>query len=206
MNDRMIGIIATVDQNGLYAIGDSLPWSTPLGTTHLKRDAERFNLVTKRTAPEGKVNTVIVGYDTAQALGMHPFKGRRLIVLSDRVDLQAINKERNESTKIYAARSARQAIRLASGWSDSGHIFFAGGAPGIWLDALCTGLCTCAFVTILKCDAFQLSPLQDEPFRAPDILYDETFVNMKRDEGLPVIEDRWEDSSVELEFRNYEKA
>lgn len=204
MTHRMISIVATLDQTGLYDIAGQLPWGTALGKSHLKWEVERFDLITKKTAPAGKVNTVVVGYGTAKTKGWYPFEGSRLIVLSQNLDVHSKNKDRPESMKIYTASNARQAIRLASGWKDSGHIIFLGGSPGVWSDALQTGLCTNAFITVVKCDAFQLSPIKDEPFRAPELLRDETFSGMTR-VVTESVNDSWEDRQVELEFRNYEK-
>lgn len=210
MKNRMIGIIGAVDQNGIYSIddegpSDKLPWGNGLGKTHLKWDAERFALLTKRTAPAGKVNTVVVAYGTARVMGMYPFKGRRLIVLANRLATGTINKDRAEDSKIYTAQNAEQAISLALSWRDGGHIFFAGGAPGLWWDALGTGLCTCAFVTVVQCDAPAVSAFKGRPLESRELLRDETFVNMKRIETAAV-DDMWEDIPVELEFRNYKKV
>lgn len=205
MNDRMIGIIATVDQNGLYQVGDQVPWGNTPGKTDLKYDNEHFHLITRQVVPAGKKNVIVAGYETAKSLAMHPFKDCRTIVLMNPVSLQRVNQGRSGDQVIYAEKTAEQALRRAIAWKDCGHVFFVGTGAGITSDILRLKLCNCAFVTIVKCDAFALSRIKDEPFYAKSLLEDSTFAGMRR-EITAEVEDMWETTPVELEFRNYKKA
>lgn len=205
MKNRMIGIIGAVDQNGLYGIGEHMPWGTPLGTSCLRQDTKHFVQITRKTAPEGKKNTLIVGHQTAKAFNMYPLPGRRMIVVSRTLQVGRFNVERPEERKIYAARTCQEALGLALSWGDGAHVFFSGGRD-IWAQGLKSELCNCAFITLVRCDAFAESPFRDEPFYAPELLQDETFLPMKRAKRPQIVPDMWGDISVKLEFRNYKKT
>lgn len=201
----MIGIIGAFDEYGLYGIGPHMPWGKEDGKSALKLDEGRFIAVTKDSAPEGRTNTLVVGRGTAEAMGMRPLAKRRTIILSQTLDERRLNEGLPEGSKLFVARNAQQAVSRALSWSDAGHIFFAGGYE-VWLQGLKSGLCTHAFITIVKCNALKRSTFTGEPRYAPEMTLDETFVGMKQPENLPPLEDVWEDRSVELEFRNYMKA
>lgn len=206
MKNRMIGVIGAFDENGLYGIGPHIPWSTPEGRSHLKLDMGRFVLVSRTSAPEGTKNTLIVGRGTAEAMGMRTLPGRHMIVLSQTLDESTLNGSSKEigDNWLYVARNAQQAVERACSFKDGGHVFFAGGYE-VWLQGLKSGLCTNAFITVVKIDARKHSTFTGDPRYAPEMLRDETFIGMKRSEDLPLVDDMWESSPVELEFRNYGK-
>jgi dihydrofolate reductase len=207
MKNRMIGVLGAFDKYGLYGIGPHIPWGTPEGRSHLKLDMGRFVLVSRTSAPKGMRNTLIVGRDTAEAMGMHPLPGRRMIILSRTLDESMLNGNptRTGDNQLYVARNAQQAVERACSFEDGGHVFFAGGYE-VWLQGLTSGFCTHAFITVVKTDARKHSTFTGEPKYAPEMLHDETFVGMKRSEDLPSADDIWKDMRVELEFRNYANA
>lgn len=205
MNNRMIGIIATLDENGLHEIGNQVPWGNIPGKTAFRYDNERFHIIARMMAPAGKRNVVVTDHETAKAMVMYPFEGCRTIVLARNLNLNRINYGRREDKVIYTARNPEQALDLALSWKNCGHVLFAGVGFGAVSHMLRTKLCNCAFVTVVKCDTFARSPFKDEPFHARFMLDDAAFLGMERT-TTSLVDDMWDDEPVELEFRNYEKV
>jgi dihydrofolate reductase len=201
MEKRTIGIVGAFDRNGVYGIGPHLPWAGGDGRSLLKLDMARFVEITRRTVPlEGKQNVLVVGRGTMKAMDWHPLPGRHTIILSQTLTKDDIRAKIPSGKHVGLARNVQQAIDEALKLPDCGNILFGGGYD-VWLQALKSGMCTHAFITVAMCDSVAMSAHQGEVRRAAEILDHATFPNMKV-EGFQV-SDIWGEQDIELEFRNY---
>ena len=202
MEKRIIGVVGAFDRNGIYGIGPHLPWGSADGRSKLKLDMGRFVEVTRKSAPEGKQNVLVIGRGTAEAMDMRPLPGRHMVVISNTLDEKAVNATLPDGKKIAVVKNVQQAIERATAFDDCGHILFGGGYE-VWLQALKSGLCTHAFITVVMCDSDVMSLYCDEVRQAPEMTNHATFVDMTVESYQ--VNDKWDDKDVELEFRNYMK-
>nr|AIA17772.1 Dihydrofolate reductase [uncultured bacterium] len=204
MNDRMISIIGAFDRNGVFGIGEHLPWSGPDGRSLIRMDMGRFVQATRDTVfGKGKQNVLVIGRGSMDAMGWRPLPRRHTIVLSQTINQKEANEKVPEGKRVWVARNAAQALETALSITDCGHVFFGGGET-VWLEALKSGLCNRAFITMIECDTVAASEHKGTVRKLPEMLLDETF------EGMQVehirLDDTWGDREVMLDFRNYEKA
>lgn len=113
MKTRIIGVVGAFDENGVYGIGLNLPWGSSDGRSLLKLDMGRFVEVTRRTAPEGKRNVLVIGRGTAEAMGMSPLPGRHMIVISNTLNEAEINKDRPKEKQLAVVKNTTEAIERA---------------------------------------------------------------------------------------------
>lgn len=202
MKTRIIGVVGAFDENGVYGIGLNLPWGSSDGRSLLKLDMGRFVEVTRRTAPEGKRNVLVIGRGTAEAMGMSPLPGRHMIVISNTLNEAEINKDRPKEKQLAVVKNTTEAIERALKYEDCGNIFFGGGYD-VWLQALKSGVCTHAFTTIVMCDTAKMSSHQGAIRKAPEMSVHETFAGMFV-ESVDV-SDMWGQQEVPLRFHNYHR-
>ena len=203
MKDRIIAPIGAFDKNGVFGIGNFLPWSSENGRSMLQIDMKKFVERTK-SAPEGKQNVLVVGRGSFEAMGSRPLPGRRMIVLSQTLDERTVNVALPPERHIAVARNCSQAVDRAVTYHDCGNIFFGGGET-VWLEALKSDLCNAAFITHVHCDTVAISVHKEGLIRRlPEMLKDETFVNMRH--ITPSIhQDSLNGRRVSLEFVIYHR-
>ncbi len=202
MENRIIGIVGAFDQNGVYGIGPHLPWGDETGRSLLKLDMGRFVEVTRKSAPEGKRNVLVIGRGTAEAMGMSPLPGRNMTVISNTLNEAEINKDRPKEKQIAVAKNTTEAIERALKHEDCGNIFFGGGYD-VWLQALKSNVCTHVFTTVVMCDAAKMSLHQGAIRKAPEMTSHETFAGMFI--KSVDVSDTWGQQEVILKFHNYSR-
>lgn len=203
--NRLIALIGAFDRNGVFGIGSNLPWSGETGRSLLKLDMGRFVQVTRDTLLEpGKQNVLVLGRESMEAMGWNPLPKRHTIVLSQRVSQQEASSKVPQGKEVQVARNVNQALEMALSLPDCGNVFFGGGKT-VWMEALKCNLCNAAFITMVGCDTTTMTKHSGEIRKLPEMLQDNTFVDMKA-EHVPPIRDMWDETEVELHFRNYLKA
>lgn len=202
--NQLIAPIGAFDENGVFGIGLQLPWGASDGRSMLKLDMQRFVQVTRETVREpGKQNVLIVGKNTAETFRWNPLPKRRMVIVSQTLNEDELNKGREDAKKVAVARNVKQAIERAQRYADCGHIFLGGG-ESVWLEALDNNLCNAAFITVVKCDSTALTLHQGTVRRMPHMLEHTTYSEIPLEDSIP-LSDLWGNVPVDLEFRNYIK-
>jgi dihydrofolate reductase len=205
---KEITVIGAFDQNGLYAIGDFLPWSDNAGRSLLRKDMGHFIQITRDSAPEAKRNVLILGRASFKAMGNRPLPGRRTIVLSSTLSADAVNAALPPEQHITVARQLPEALDKALNDEDCGNVYFIGGKE-VWIEALVGGFCNAAHITLVETtDSLYMSQHAGNGTpRTANIMLTHQIYN---ESGLVLmqsvpVDDTWGNHPTKLLFRTYQK-
>lgn len=160
---RIIAIYAAVSTDGVFGVGNSLPWPS------LSKDMEMF-----KKATVGHI--VIMGRATFESLPekYKPLPHRINIVISSSME-EGGHFLKNDPKKVfYVFKSIEEALTFAKTFPRS-NIFFLGGRE-IWLGAI--KYCNRAFITIVNLDC-KFQPLKRGPLNFVHELLDPEIIFKK---------------------------